>query len=164
MNLYTAPEEVPFKLPNIPSIFLAGSIEQGAAREWQQLVISELQDEECVIFNPRRAEWDASWVQSSSNPVFCEQVNWELDSLDRADIVFFYFQAGTQSPITLAEFGKVTQLVEIGEDVKIIVVCEPGFWRRGNIEVMCNRCEVPVFDSLEEGTEVLASWLLRLPT
>lgn len=156
MILYTAPEHVPFGLPDCDSIFLAGSIEQGKAVEWQQVVIDALKDEDVVIFNPRRQEWDASWEQSIDNPDFAEQVNWELDNIERANFVFFYFQAGTLSPITLAEYGKVLELSNRG-DTAVVVVCEPGFWRRGNVEIMAQRLGVDVHDTLEEGIALLIS-------
>lgn len=155
MILYTAPEPVPFGLPNVHSIFLAGSIEQGTAREWQQVVINRLQDKECVVFNPRRAIWDATLEQSADNPVFYEQVTWELDNLDNASIAFFYFQEGTSSPITLAEFGKVMQAVESGDPVTAVVVCDPGFWRQGNVAIMCERAGVNLYETLEDGINEL---------
>ena len=57
-----------------PNVFLAGSIEQGAADDWQTAVAAELQDLEITILNPRRDEWDASWVQSMEFAPFREQV------------------------------------------------------------------------------------------
>jgi hypothetical protein len=49
----------------ITSVFLAGSIDMGAAEDWQSRVEQGLRDLEIVILNPRREEWDASWVQSA---------------------------------------------------------------------------------------------------
>ena len=43
-------------------------------------------------------------------------------------------------------------------DIYPVVVCEPGFWRRGNVQITCARnpiLPVPVYDSLEEGIEAL---------
>jgi len=49
----------PEKLPtNIKGIFLAGSIEMGKAEDWQKKVESLLKNENIVIFNPRRDDWD----------------------------------------------------------------------------------------------------------
>jgi hypothetical protein len=136
MKLLTSPEKEDIRYNDSPSIFLAGSIEMGHARPWHQEVIDAMQEEDVVILNPRRKEWDATWHQSMDNPVFAEQVNWELDYLYLADIAFFYFQANTKSPISLAELGFV---LGTGRDrTDTVVVCESGFWRKGNVNIMCH--------------------------
>jgi len=33
---------------------------------------------------------------------------------------------------------------------KIFVVCPEGFWRRGNVEIVCNRYDIRLFESLLE--------------
>jgi hypothetical protein len=55
------------------TIFLAGSIEMGAAEPWQDALIATLRDAGATILNPRRSAWDASWVQSIENPAFRER-------------------------------------------------------------------------------------------
>lgn len=92
-------------------IFLAGSIEMGLAENWQDKITKELiecdqyTDEELIIINPRRDDWNSSWIQSINNPQFTEQVNWELDSLEDSDIIVLWFDPNTKSPISLLEFG-----------------------------------------------------------
>ncbi|MGL4424391.1 MAG: nucleoside 2-deoxyribosyltransferase domain-containing protein, partial [Gemmataceae bacterium] len=86
-------------------VFLAGSIEMGRAEDWQSLVEQALADLPIVILNPRRDAWDASWEQSIQNPLFREQVEWELAGLERATVVGMYFAPSTQAPITLLELG-----------------------------------------------------------
>src|SRR5207302_8762032 len=88
-----------------PSVFLAGSIEMGTAEDWQAQLTEALRDLDGVVLNPRRDEWDASWVQSVENPQFREQVEWELDGLERASVVAMYFAPTTRAPITLLELG-----------------------------------------------------------
>lgn len=138
MRLYTAPEPVTPQ-PNTHVVFLAGSIEQGAARNWQQDVITAVGHLDCIVLNPRRAAWDATWEQTANNPLFLEQVTWELDGLEMSSIAFFYFQGSTMSPITLAELGKALELYAAGIISAVIVVCEPSFWRYGNVDIMCMR-------------------------
>lgn len=129
-----------------PSVFLAGSIEMGKAEGWQQLVAKALADEPGVIWNPRRDYWDDSWVQDISNAQFREQVEWELDAMERADVIAMYFDPATKSPITLLELGLHARPAE-GEGVprcsKLIVACPEGFWRRGNVEIVARRFGVP---------------------
>lgn len=126
-------------------VFLAGSIEMGTTEKWQDRVIKQYGDYDDVIFlNPRREDWDSSWKQTIKNKQFKEQVNWEADGIEESDLVIFYFDPETKSPITLLEFGFC-----LGAGLNMIVVCPEGFWRRGNIEVMCDREDVPLLDSLD---------------
>src|SRR5262245_48903306 len=87
------------------SVFLAGSIEMGQAVDWQTEVTRALDDLDVVVLNPRRDEWDASWVQSIDNPDFRGQVEWELLAQERADVIAMYFAPATKAPITLLELG-----------------------------------------------------------
>ena len=117
-------------------VFLAGSIEMGAAEDWQSTLTAALGDRELMALNPRRDEWDGSWRQSIDEPKFREQVEWELDGLDRADVIAMWFAGGTKSPITLLELGLHAR------GGKLIIGCPPEFWRRGNIEVVAARCGI----------------------
>jgi hypothetical protein len=49
------------------------------------------------------------------------------------------FVPETKSPITLLELGLHAR------SGKLVVGCPHGFWRRGNIEVVCARFGVPLF-------------------
>lgn len=131
-------------------IFLAGSIEMGSAEDWQTKIEKELESYSGNILNPRRTEWDSSWEQSIDNPNFKEQVTWELDGLDRSQIIFFYLDPNTKSPISLLEIGKY-----IASDKKLIICVPQGFWRRGNIEVLCDRYNIPLYDNLDIAIEML---------
>ncbi len=88
-----------------PSVFLAGSIEMGAAEDWQAQFERCLSDLDVLVLNPRRDEWDASWEQSITNPPFREQVEWELVGLERAAVVAMYLAPATRAPVTLLELG-----------------------------------------------------------
>jgi Nucleoside 2-deoxyribosyltransferase like len=123
-------------------VFLAGSIEMGAAGPWQAEVERAMADLPVVILNPRRDEWDASWEQSITNPPFRGQVEWELDAQHRADVIAMYFDPATKAPITLLELGL------FAVSGKVVVCCPPGYWRRGNVEVVCARYGIPLFDEL----------------
>lgn len=126
------------------SIFLAGSIEMGKAEDWQKKVIDEVADFEKVIFNPRRDNWDASWEQTLDNPKFVEQVDWELEYLERADLIVMNLVPETMSPISLMEFGMYAR------SKKLVVYCPHGFWRKGNIDVVCRRYQIPQVEKFEE--------------
>ena len=117
----------------------------GTAEDWQTRLIAELADYDGIILNPRRENWDASWVQSIHNPKFKEQVNWELDALGCASVVVFYFDPTTKSPITLMELGLAAAS---GSDV--IVCCPDGFWRKGNVEIICDRFNLSLCNTFDE--------------
>jgi hypothetical protein len=133
----------------VPSLFLAGSIAMGAAEDWQQQVESALHDLPIIILNPRRDAWDASWVQSISNPQFREQVEWELAAQERADLIAMYFAPASQAPITLLELGLAAR------GGKLLVCCPDGYWRKGNIEVVCARYGVPLIGEFAAFVKVL---------
>lgn len=127
------------------TIFLAGSIDMGAAINWQQKVTEALAHrDDVVLFNPRRDEWDAGWEQDITNPLFREQVTWELDHLDRADLVAVYFDPNGKAPITLMELGLHAT------SGKCLVACPPGYWRRGNVQIVCERFGIPLLDNLDD--------------
>lgn len=136
---------------NTPSVFLAGSIEMGKAIDWQQEVIKQLTDAHWngAVLNPRRADWDSSWEQKIENPKFREQVEWELEGLEKATLVVFYFAPNTYSPITMLELGLHAQ------NKKCIVCCPEGFWRKGNIDIVCARYGVPQVQTIEELTKAI---------
>ncbi|KAI0794090.1 hypothetical protein C8Q74DRAFT_1246777 [Fomes fomentarius] len=124
-----------------PSVFLAGSIEMGKAEEWQIGITEELQHLPITILNPRRLKWDSDMTQRKSNPEFNYQVNWELDCQKEADIIAMYLQPKTMSPISLLELGI------FADSKKLIVCCPVEFYRRGNVEIVCERHHVPLFDN-----------------
>lgn len=127
-----------------PSVFLAGSIEMGAAENWQEHITRLLADTDITILNPRRDDWDSSWVQSIHNPQFRQQVEWELSAMEHADVIVMHFEPNTKSPITLLEFGLFAR------SGKLIVHCPDGFWRKGNVEVVAARYGVPLVSSIDE--------------
>jgi hypothetical protein len=123
-------------------LFLAGSIEMGSAVDWQAALTARL-PEGVVVLNPRREAWDASWRQAIDEPPFREQVEWELDGLDRADVIAMWFVAETRSPITLLELGLHAR------GGRLIVGCPDPFWRKGNVEVVCARHGIPLVGEWE---------------
>jgi hypothetical protein len=126
------------------SIFLAGSIEMGTARNWQQEMSNFFSTLGYDVYNPRRDNWDSSWEQSIDNPKFKEQVTWELNGLDLADYILLYLDPDTKAPISLLELG-----LHADSD-KIFVVCPHDFYRKGNVDIICERFGIRVFETLDE--------------
>lgn len=140
-----------FKAPNIikleesinKTIFLGGSIEMDKAEKWQDALTETILHtfENVAIFNPRRDNWDASLENSLNNPVFEEQVSWEVEQLEKADVIFLYFQPGTMSPISLLELGL------FASSGKVVVCCPEGFWRKGNVDFICRKFNIPTINN-----------------
>lgn len=145
----------PTALPSgvtLPSVFLAGSIEMGRAEDWQATVAAALQDEALLLLNPRRDDWDASWEQSRAHPQFVAQVTWELEAQERADLIAMYFAPETYAPITLLELGL------FAASGKLLVCCPLGYWRKGNVDVVCERYGIPQVPTLADLCAALVAW------
>ncbi|WP_020568713.1 nucleoside 2-deoxyribosyltransferase domain-containing protein [Neolewinella persica] len=127
------------------AVFLAGSIEMGVAEDWQAKVTDyfvALAD--FTVLNPRRADWDSNWEQTFTSPNFYQQVNWELNGLDRATHIILNLLPGTKSPISLLELGLYAA------SGKLIICCPTGFWRKGNVDIVAERYGIPVYEKMEE--------------
>jgi hypothetical protein len=133
-----------FDLTGKVSVFLAGSIEMGKAEDWQTKLWKYLKDmDELVVLNPRRDDWDDSWEQKIENKQFNEQVTWELSSQEQADVIAMYFDPTTKAPISLLELGL------FGEEGKMIVCCPEGFYRKGNVDIVCKRYNIEQVENIE---------------
>lgn len=140
MKLIKAPQRS--DLEDNVVLFLAGSIDMGSAIDWQSRLTKDLQSiDNLVVCNPRRDDWDSSWVQDPTpGTQFHEQVDWELDHLADADVIVYYFADGSASPITLLELG----LFAPDTDKSIIIYCTPSFYRYGNVKIVADRYSIPV--------------------
>lgn len=159
-----APGAIPFGTDS-PTVFLAGSIEMGTAENWQDRTVHFFRTghygikptatapyyfpEGVTLLNPRRDDWDSSWEQKMENDQFREQVKWELEAMEYADVILMYFSPNTKSPITLMELGLHAKHEDNGPP-KVVVACPEGFWRRGNVEIVCKKYGIGFHDSLPD--------------
>lgn len=139
------------------SVFLAGSIEMGKAEDWQSEVQNILKDSDVTIFSPRRDDWNADWPQDASFQPFNEQVSWELDHIDQADMILMYFDPDTKSPITLLELGLLTANAD-----KVLVCCPEGYWRKGNVDIVCQRYGISQVDTKEDFFDFVKSIAIEI--
>lgn len=151
---YEAPQKVN-KPVGYSTVFLAGSIEMGKAKDWQteltQKILADHGLAKLIAVNPRRKDWDSSWTQEKSNPQFFEQVSWELKNIESADFVVVVFDPKTQSPITLMELGIISQ----SKPGNVVVMCPEGFFRKGNVDIVCDRYGIHQAASLEDVIDFL---------
>jgi hypothetical protein len=146
MHVITAPHPLP-TLPGAdcprPWLFLAGAIDDGRAEPWQEDVIASVDDLRGTVCNPRRQAWDATWGRTLDDPRLAEQVGWELDALERADLIAFWFPATAAAPISLLELGLHAR------GGRAIVGCMPGYHRQGNVAAVCRRYGPPMHDDVD---------------
>ncbi|KAF1836575.1 hypothetical protein BDW02DRAFT_566839 [Decorospora gaudefroyi] len=120
------------------SVFAAGSIEMGAAVQWQKHMAVLLSPLPITVCNPRRGHWDPNITPEAKDADFNAQVQWELGALEQADVICFFFDHTTKSPVTMLELG-----LWAASD-KVVVCCDKRFWKQGNVEIVCNRYSVPL--------------------
>jgi hypothetical protein len=142
--IYLPPQNIALRCRSKKSVFLAGSIEMGVAEDWQTTMGKWFLSLGWNVFNPRRTDWDSSWIQSYDNPQFNQQVSWELNALEKSDVILMYLDPNTKSPISLLELGLHAS------SKKLYVICPDGFWRKGNVEMVCSTYDIPLFNTLEE--------------
>jgi len=133
-------------------VFLGGSIDMGSAEDWQTKLsndLSDYSDEDLILLNPRRDDWDSSWSQvPTPGTQFYEQVDWELARQEEAELLVYYFAADSKSPITLLELG-------VFGDEKTVVCCPKEFYRYGNVKMVCDRYNIRMVETYEDMLSVL---------
>jgi hypothetical protein len=130
------------------TLFLAGGIT--GCRIWQDDLIELLKDENLVLLNPRRENFDLN--QKNINE---EQIAWEFNHLAVADAVSFWFPSETLCPITLYEFGKISMTRK-----PLFVGAHPEYKRREDLEIQTRlaRPEVNIVYSLQELAKQIKLW------
>ncbi|KAI1374376.1 hypothetical protein F4677DRAFT_165557 [Hypoxylon crocopeplum] len=139
----------------IKSVFLAGTTTKTDDRDWREVLTESLADLPVTVINPYRPDWDSSWREDITCAPFREQVEWELDMQDGADMVVVYFHPATDAPISLMELGLCARAG------KAIVVCPEGYKKRGNVQIVCQRHSIEMAENIEELKQAIAK---RLPS
>lgn len=147
-----------FDAGNAVTIFLGGSIDMGAAEDWQTRLAKDLSgydDKDLILVNPRRDDWDSSWTQDPTpGTQFYEQVDWELNQQENATALVYYFAADSKSPITLLELGIFGRGMGPGP-YDVLVCCPKEFYRYGNVKMVCDRYNIAMVENYEDMVEVL---------
>lgn len=136
------------------NIFLAGTIDNGQSRNWQQEFIDKLSviktDNVINIFNPRRDNWD----MSATDEEIEQQILWEDTHLSASDLIIFNFLEGSLSPITLLELG---ERLALGHNV--VVICNDRFWRYINVRYIVSKYstnkDIDLFTNEESALEYI---------
>ena len=120
-------------------IFLAGTIDNGNSIDWQREVINlfSTENRDITFFNPRRADWPSDDAHNE----IVKQINWELDHLERADLIVMNILGSSKSPISLMEIGL------FAKSGKLLVFCPENYYRFDNVRIVCERFNIPLFDT-----------------
>lgn len=154
MIVVSPPDRLP--IGRGPTLFLAGAIDQGRAEPWQDEVLAQLSDLDVVVLNPRRSDWRPEWSERGDHPEFVRQVQWELEGIESVDLVLMVFPEGSTAPVSLIELGLRSRLGGM------TVVCPIGFWRKGNVDLVCDRYAIPRYETLAEGVDAIRVTLSQM--
>jgi len=121
------------------SVFLAGTIDNGASVDWQSEVIEHLETEpygNIIVYNPRRKTWNPE----AGHDEVMKQIDWEQRALEVSDFIVMNFLQDSKSPISFLELGLFAR------SKKIAVFCPKKFYRYDNIEDTCHRYNVELIN------------------
>jgi hypothetical protein len=118
-----------------PSVFLGGTTSATPSGDWRRRLAACLASHPVLLLDPRRADWDAGWREDLSDARWAEQVAWELDMQERADVLVFLLHPVSDAPVSLLELGLCAN-----DPARRVVVCAlDGYPRSGNVEAVCRR-------------------------
>jgi len=136
-----------FDLGKFPKIFFGGSIEQDKAIDWQNNLLHYITNLDCdaIVLNPRRDNWDSNLDHDVTvGSAFFNQVTWELEAIETSDIIVFYFDKNTISPVTLMELGLCLGKYETKT---ILIYCPKEYFRYANVKITSNRFNRFVYEN-----------------
>jgi hypothetical protein len=136
---YIEAPEVWKRLPDQPSVFLAGGIT--GCPNWQREVARELITTNYAVLNPRRESFPAGHPEAIE-----QQIRWEFDHLRKADLIAFWFCKETLQPITLFELGAWSR----GTNPAVLVGVEPGYPREMDVHIQMSLLGRRVVTSLNK--------------
>jgi hypothetical protein len=126
------------------SVFLAGTTSKTTGPDWRESLLKGILFLPITIFNPLRHDWDSSWREDATFGPFREQVDWELEIQEKADIIVLYFGAGTEAPVSLLELGLCAR------SGKAIVACHRDYKKRGNVQIVCERFGIEFLETVDD--------------
>lgn len=139
----TSNNKLPIKENNKKYIFLAGSIDNKLTGNWRKQVIDKLDSKNYFIDPTHDKHDDLNEMEMKAH------IEWELDSLTKADKIILNFLPNSQSPISLVELGMYVA------SKKLIVICPKEFYKSRYVYTLCNKYNTPIFLNLEKAINTL---------
>lgn len=143
------------------SIFLAGTTEFAA---WRRTFLDALgvlhragetppPHPSATVYDPFQPNWTGDWREDLGDACFRAQAEWELEKQEQAAVVVVFFDERAKSPVSLLELGLCAR------SGKAVVGCQRGYWKRGNVQAVCQRYGVPMADDLDGLVKLVADKL-----
>ena len=131
------------------SLFLAGGITN--CPNWQTELKNLLQNENIVLFNPRRTNFPVHDLDKTT----LEQIGWEHRHLRKADAISFWFPKETICPITLYELGTWSTT-----DKPLFIGIHPEYQRKQDVEIQTKlvRPDIEIVYSIDSLARQIAKW------
>jgi hypothetical protein len=128
-------------------VFVAGTSEESMGTEWRGQVVAGLEDLPIAIVKSRLAERGGAGEQRCWNPQFRSHVKRERAGLDDADVVLMYLGRGPACARLMLDLGSLV-MERLGNT--LVVCCPEEFELRGDVEMMAERQEICLVESLDE--------------
>ena len=159
MQIVEAPNSLkPYLSSSIIKVYITGSISLDKSKKnWIEIFIDRLakslKNRDIFIFHPIRKDWKSDWGKDRNDSQFWEQITWELEAQELADIVVMHFEPDALAPITLMEFGLNARPKAIGYS-RLIVHCPKEFWKKGNVDIVCAKYGIKHVETLNALVDV----------
>lgn len=121
-------------------VYLSGAM---TGEDWQSKFTNELDSLRVDVFSPR---YPSSHTVTPPDGLF----EWEIDHMSIANVIAFNFIPDEDCSSALIALGMYAKTD------RIIVCCPDGFFKKGDIDALCNREDIPQVDSLD----LLIKWTI----
>lgn len=151
MEVITCPQTDDRQDDDLPRIFMAGGI--SGCPPWQDAFLETVAKVPAVFYNPRRPDFNSTDLSMTK-----EQIKWEVEHLDKADAMIFWFPCETLCPITLFELGKYAQ-----KGKTLFVGCHPDYARKLDVEeqLALMRIDIVVRNNIAMVIQDMTNWIAR---
>lgn len=133
-------------------MFLAGSIDLQLSGNWRKSIANKLCDQ-FDFFDPTAIHHEtltaSQWKQ---------HIKWELEAMEKVDVILMNFLPSAKSPISLVELGLNTR------GKKLVVICPNEFYKKQYINALCEHYSTPLFGDENEAIEHIKNILCNFYT
>lgn len=143
-------------------LYLGGTMDFSSSNnDWQQKFIEGLakltdplkgllmyKNVSWIIFNPHVLP-TTNLAPSLDNPEFVQTMQWRIQMMDLADVVFLNIMNKSTSPIPVLEFGTMTT------SGKLVVRCGENYQIYSQIRLYCEKYQIPLLTGKTSVKDVL---------